>query len=51
MLSTIEYSQLQATVVASLQRGNDVLKQLHKTLNVEKVEAVMEETAEGDGRR
>lgn len=46
LVSSIEFSQIQASVYAGLERGNEVLKELHKVLNVEKVDKLLEETAE-----
>lgn len=46
-VSSIEFTQIQATVMHGLEMGNDVLKQLHKEVSLEKVERLMDKTAEG----
>ena len=45
-VSTIEFSLVEVSVLHGLQQGNEVLKEIHKELNVENVERIMEETAE-----
>jgi charged multivesicular body protein 6 len=45
-VSTIEFSLIEVSVLHGLQQGNDVLKQIHKEMNVESVEKLLEETAE-----
>lgn len=35
------------SVLHGLQQGNEVLKEIHKELNLENVERILEETAEG----
>lgn len=45
-LSSIEFSQIQASVYHGLAQGNAVLKEIHKELNPESVDKLMEKTAE-----
>ena len=45
-VSTIEFSLVEVSVLHGLKQGNDVLKEIHKELNVENVEKLLEETAE-----
>ncbi|KAI0034259.1 Snf7 family, partial [Vararia minispora EC-137] len=46
MVSTIEFSLVEVSVLHGLKQGNEVLKQIHKEMNLESVERLMEETAE-----
>ncbi|KAI0756706.1 Snf7 family [Daedaleopsis nitida] len=46
LVSTIEFSLVEVSVLHGLQQGNEVLKQIHKELNVENVERILEETQE-----
>lgn len=46
LVSTIEFSLVEVSVLHGLQQGNEVLKQIHKEMNLETVEKIMEETAE-----
>ncbi|KAI9060602.1 hypothetical protein FKP32DRAFT_1595348 [Trametes sanguinea] len=46
LVSTIEFSLVEVSVLHGLQQGNEVLKEIHKELNVENVEKILEETAE-----
>ncbi|KAF7320148.1 hypothetical protein MKEN_00799300 [Mycena kentingensis (nom. inval.)] len=46
LVSTIEFSLVEVSVMHGLQQGNDVLKQIHKEMSVEAVEKLMDETAE-----
>ncbi|KZT75139.1 hypothetical protein DAEQUDRAFT_807382 [Daedalea quercina L-15889] len=46
LVSTIEFSLIEVSVVHGLQQGNEVLKQIHKEMNIESVEKLLEETAE-----
>ncbi|KAK0546702.1 Vacuolar protein sorting-associated protein 20 [Tilletia horrida] len=46
LVSNIEFSQIQQSVMLGLQQGNDVLRSIHKELSIEKVDKLMEETAE-----
>ncbi|KAJ8520135.1 hypothetical protein ONZ45_g3017 [Pleurotus djamor] len=46
LVSTIEFSLIEVSVLHGLKQGNDVLKEIHKEMNVESVEKLLEETAE-----
>ncbi|KAN0134842.1 charged multivesicular body protein 6 [Lactarius tabidus] len=46
LVSTIEFSLVEVSVLHGLKQGNAVLKEIHKELNVESVEKLLEETAE-----
>jgi len=46
LVSTIEFSLVEVSVLHGLEQGNDVLKEIHKQMNVESVEKLLEETAE-----
>jgi len=46
LVSTIEFSVVEVSVVHGLKQGNEVLKQIHKEMSLESVEKLMEETAE-----
>jgi len=46
LVSTIEFSLIEVSVLHGLKQGNEVLKEIHKELNVESVEKLLEETAE-----
>ena len=45
-VSTIEFSLIEVSVLHGLKQGNEVLKEIHKELNLESVEKLLEETAE-----
>ena len=45
-VSTIEFSLIEVSVLHGLKQGNDILKEIHKEMNVESVEKLLEETAE-----
>ena len=45
-MSDIEFSLVQISVMHGLKQGNEVLKQIHKEMNPESVEMLLEETAE-----
>jgi CRISPR/Cas system-associated protein Cas7 (RAMP superfamily) len=45
-VSTIEFSSIEASVLYGLKQGNEVLKEIHKEMNVESVEKLLEETQE-----
>lgn len=45
-VSTIEFSLVEVSVVHGLKQGNEVLKEIHKEMNLESVEKLLEETAE-----
>ncbi|THH04158.1 hypothetical protein EW145_g5731 [Phellinidium pouzarii] len=46
LVATIEFSLVQASVLHGLKQGNDVLKAIHKDMNPESVERLLDETAE-----
>jgi len=46
LVSTIEFSLIEVSMLHGLQQGNDILKEIHKEMNVESVEKLLEETAE-----
>ncbi|KAL0071888.1 Vacuolar protein sorting-associated protein 20 [Marasmius tenuissimus] len=46
LVSSIEFSLIEVSVLHGLKQGNDVLKSIHKEMNVESVERLLEETAE-----
>ncbi|KAF8912975.1 Snf7 family [Gymnopilus junonius] len=46
LVSTIEFSLVEISVVHGLKQGNEVLREIHKELNVESIEKLLEETAE-----
>ncbi|KDQ63518.1 hypothetical protein JAAARDRAFT_53723 [Jaapia argillacea MUCL 33604] len=46
LVSTIEFSLIEVSVLHGLKQGNDVLKEIHREMNVESVEKLLEETAE-----
>ncbi|KAJ3416999.1 Vacuolar protein sorting-associated protein 20 [Chytridiales sp. JEL 0842] len=46
MIQTIEYSLIEKDMLAGLQKGNDVLKELQKEMNIDKVMQLMEDTAD-----
>jgi charged multivesicular body protein 6 len=45
-VSTIEFSLVEVSVLHGIKQGNEVLKQIHKEMNLESVEKLLEETAE-----
>lgn len=45
-VSSIEFSLVEVSVLHGLKQGNEVLKEIHKEMNVETVEKLLEETAE-----
>lgn len=45
-VSTIEFSLIEVSMLHGLKLGNDILKEIHKEMNVESVEKLLEETAE-----
>ncbi|WWC96231.1 hypothetical protein V866_003098 [Kwoniella sp. B9012] len=47
LVSTIEFTQIQNTVMHGLELGADVLKQLHAEMSLERVEKLMDQTREG----
>lgn len=46
LVSNIEFSQIEASVMHGLAQGNAVLKEIHKDMTIESVDKLMEETAE-----
>ncbi|CAL1695297.1 unnamed protein product [Somion occarium] len=46
LVSTIEFSLVEVSVIHGLQQGSEVLKEIHKELNIENVEKILDETAE-----
>ncbi|MCO5573501.1 hypothetical protein L7F22_027272 [Adiantum nelumboides] len=46
LVSNIEFSQIEASVMHGLAQGNAVLKEIHKEMTIESVDKLMEETAE-----
>ncbi|GAW06059.1 snf7 family protein [Lentinula edodes] len=42
----IEFSLVEVSVLHGLKQGNEVLKEIHKEMNLESVEKLLEETAE-----
>ncbi|KAJ2921554.1 hypothetical protein H1R20_g15540, partial [Candolleomyces eurysporus] len=46
LVSTIEFSLVEVSVLHGLKQGNEVLKDIHRELNIESVEKLLEETAE-----
>ncbi|KZT05880.1 uncharacterized protein LAESUDRAFT_743639 [Laetiporus sulphureus 93-53] len=46
LVSTIEFSLIEVSVLHGLQQGNEVLKEIHKEMNLESVEKLLEETQE-----
>ncbi|WVQ65652.1 uncharacterized protein L199_003830 [Kwoniella botswanensis] len=47
LVSTIEFTQIQNTVMHGLEMGADVLRQLHAEMSLERVEKLMDQTREG----
>ena len=45
-VSTIEFSLVEVSVLHGLKQGNEVLKEIHREMNVESVEKLLEETTE-----
>lgn len=45
-MSTIEFSLVELSVLHGLKQGNEVLKEIHKEMNIESIEKLLEETAE-----
>lgn len=45
-VSTIEFAQLEQSIVYGLEQGNEVLKQIHKETSIERVEELMQNTSE-----
>lgn len=47
LTQTIEYALVEQQIVEKLQLGNQVLKQIHQEMDLEKVERIMDDTADG----
>jgi charged multivesicular body protein 6 len=45
-VSTIEFSLVEVSVLHGLKQGNEVLKEIHREMDLEKVEKLLEETQE-----
>jgi hypothetical protein len=45
-VSTIEFSLIEVALLHGLKQGNEVLKEIHREMNVESVEKLLEETRE-----
>lgn len=45
-VSTIEFSLVELSVIHGLEQGNEVLKEIHKEMNIETVEKLLEESQE-----
>ncbi|KAJ7103644.1 Snf7 family [Mycena belliarum] len=46
LVSTIEFSLVEVSVLHGLKQGNEVLKEIHKEMNIETVEKLLDETQE-----
>lgn len=46
-MASIEFSLVEKDVLFGLKQGNTVLKELHKEMDLETVEKLMSDTAEG----
>ncbi|GLB36037.1 putative SNF7 family protein [Lyophyllum shimeji] len=46
LVSTIEFSLVEVSVLHGLKQGNEVLREIHKEMNLEAVEKLLEETSE-----
>lgn len=46
-VSQIEFSLVEKDIIFGLKQGNEALAEIHKEMNIESVEKLMEETAEG----
>lgn len=47
LCGTIEYALVEQEIISKLELGNTVLKQIHKEMDLEKVEQIMDDTADG----
>jgi len=47
LVSNIEFALIEKDVMFGLQQGNQVLKQIHSEMNIESVQKLMDDTAEG----
>jgi len=43
MVSTVEYARIEEAVLHGLKQGNEVLKAIHKEMNIESVERLLED--------
>ncbi|TFY77218.1 hypothetical protein EWM64_g6797 [Hericium alpestre] len=46
LVSTIEFSLVEVSVLHGLKQGNDVLKEIHREINIDSVEKLLDETVE-----
>ncbi|KAJ8591502.1 hypothetical protein M405DRAFT_873215 [Rhizopogon salebrosus TDB-379] len=46
LVSTIEFSLVEVSVLHGLKQGNEVLQEIHREMNIESVEKLMDETQE-----
>jgi charged multivesicular body protein 6 len=46
LVSTIEFSLVEVSVLHGLKQGNEVLKEIHREMSIESVEKLMDETQE-----
>ncbi|KAF9244590.1 Snf7-domain-containing protein [Melanogaster broomeanus] len=46
LVSTIEFSLIEVSILHGLKQGNEVLKEIHREMSIESVEKLMEETQE-----
>ncbi|EAU92667.2 Vps20-PA [Coprinopsis cinerea okayama7 len=46
LVSTIEFSLIEVSVLHGLKQGTEVLKDIHREMNIESVEKLLEESAE-----
>jgi charged multivesicular body protein 6 len=46
MVSTIEFSQIEQTILKSLESGANVLKEIQNEMSLEKIDKIMDDTAE-----
>jgi len=46
LVATIEFSLIEVSILHGLKQGNDILREIHKEMNIESVEKLLEETAE-----
>lgn len=47
MTNDIEFAQVELRVLEGLKNGNEALKKMHDTLNIDEIERIMDETREG----
>jgi len=46
LVATIEFSLIEVSILHGLKQGNDILREIHREMNIESVEKLLEETAE-----